>query len=631
LDDILRLLKLLYAIACNPDEIEDGKPLEFEIALSEFHSKKLSNKMLQQIQDPLVLTSHALPEWFEILAVNCKSLFPFSTRRQFFCATTFGISRSIVWLQGLKDGNTDVTRPAAARRGEDASEYRLGRLKHERIKVPRNDQLLDYAINAMRSHGPRKSVMEVEFVDEEGTGLGPTLEFYALVAAELQRRDLGLWVCDDLHDVTADDRELDLGQGAKPIGYYVRRSSGLFPAPLPPHSSEFERHIKLFRFLGTFLARCLQDNRIVDLPLSGSFFKMMVTSPTDTRQNAKLRLSSDGSSLTGSPSPLDKNNQLQLSFSPVDENEDQLSREKTEEDVIAMENPLNQVMTASMDGSDQRPHMRGWFTGVLDGDDFMEINPNRAQFMRELRRLVAERDAILTDESLSKDDKEQRISSLRLQPLGQNIQPVKVEDLCLDFQFNPSSKSYGYSSYALKPGGEEIELTLENAGEYIDLVTDYCMNSGIVRQMDAFRDGFNVVFPMERLLMFTAEELCLILCGERVPTWTRDELLLYTEPKYGYNRESRGYQLFLDVLSDMDAAGRKAFLQFATGCSSLPPGGLANLHPRLTVVRKDREHPGTLPSVNTCVHYLKLPEYDSADELKEKLMAATLEKGFHLN
>jgi E3 ubiquitin-protein ligase HECTD1 len=50
--------------------------------------------------------------------------------------------------------------------------------------------------------------MEVEFVDEEGTGLGPTLEFYALVAAELQRRDLGLWVCDDLHDVTADDREV---------------------------------------------------------------------------------------------------------------------------------------------------------------------------------------------------------------------------------------------------------------------------------------------------------------------------------------------------------------------------------------------------------------------------------------
>ena len=34
-------------------------------------------------------------------------------------------------------------------------------------------------------------------MDEEGTGLGPSLEFYALVAAELQRRSLGMWLCDD--------------------------------------------------------------------------------------------------------------------------------------------------------------------------------------------------------------------------------------------------------------------------------------------------------------------------------------------------------------------------------------------------------------------------------------------------
>ena len=38
----------------------------------------------------------------------------------------------------------------------------------------------------------RKSILEVEFLEEEGTGLGPTLEFFALVAAEFQRsgRDL---------------------------------------------------------------------------------------------------------------------------------------------------------------------------------------------------------------------------------------------------------------------------------------------------------------------------------------------------------------------------------------------------------------------------------------------------------
>lgn len=39
--------------------------------------------------------------------------------------------------------------------------------------------------------------LQVEFLGEEGTGLGPTLEFYALVAAEFQRTDLGAWLCDD--------------------------------------------------------------------------------------------------------------------------------------------------------------------------------------------------------------------------------------------------------------------------------------------------------------------------------------------------------------------------------------------------------------------------------------------------
>lgn len=42
------------------------------------------------------------------------------------------------------------------------------------------------------------SFRQVEFEDEEGTGLGPSLEFYALVAAELQRKSLGMWICDDV-------------------------------------------------------------------------------------------------------------------------------------------------------------------------------------------------------------------------------------------------------------------------------------------------------------------------------------------------------------------------------------------------------------------------------------------------
>lgn len=94
---------------------------------------------------------------------------------------------------------------------------------------------------------------------------------------------------------------------------------------------------------------------------------------------------------------------------------------------------------------------------------------------------------------------------------------------------------------------------------------------------------------------------------------------------------SPGFIRFVNVLMEMTGPERKAFLQFTTGCSSLPPGGLSNLHPRLTVVRKVDAGEGSYPSVNTCVHYLKLPDYPTEAILKERLLTATKEKGFHLN
>ena len=103
---------------------------------------------------------------------------------------------------------------------------------------------------------------------------------------------------------------------------------------------------------------------------------------------------------------------------------------------------------------------------------------------------------------------------------------------------------------------------------------------------------------------------------------------------------SSAFQYFVNVMVDMSPDERKCFLQFATGCSSLPPGGLANLQPRLTIVRKIGSSDAgatahgvdsSFPSVNTCVHYLKLPDYSTQQIMRERLLAATCEKGFHLN
>ena len=74
----------------------------------------------------------------------------------------------------------------------------------------------------MRLHADdRKSILEVGFIDEEGTGLGPPLEFFALVAAVFQRADLAMWLSDETDQSISGQ---DIVGGEKPPGYYVVKS-----------------------------------------------------------------------------------------------------------------------------------------------------------------------------------------------------------------------------------------------------------------------------------------------------------------------------------------------------------------------------------------------------------------------
>ena len=89
---------------------------------------------------------------------------------------------------------------------------------------------------------------------------------------------------------------------------------------------------------------------------------------------------------------------------------------------------------------------------------------------------------------------------------------------------------------------------------------------------------------------------------------------------------------------------QRQFLQFITGSPRLPVGGLRSLVPPLTIVRKSVEAVASstsssssadqyLPSVMTCVNYLKLPDYSSIDIMKEKLFKAMKDGqlSFHLS
>jgi len=87
-----------------------------------------------------------------------------------------------------------------------------------------------------------------------------------------------------------------------------------------------------------------------------------------------------------------------------------------------------------------------------------------------------------------------------------------------------------------------------------------CLYSGIRKQMDAFLAGFHQVFTMEKLQIFSPDELQLLTSGERIPEWTREDILSYTEPKYGFTRESPGYIRFVNVLDSMGGDEKKVSL-----------------------------------------------------------------------
>ena len=115
--------------------------------------------------------------------------------------------------------------------------------------------------------------------------------------------------------------------------------------------------------------------------------------------------------------------------------------------------------------------------------------------------------------------------------------------------------------------------------------------------MEALRQGFNTVFPMDKLGDFTPNEV----------SFVRQMLLVSKLSVVGPHHAVRGpghrvhqggdhevhrAQALLQqgiswvlkicecVLVEIRGTERKAFMQFTIGCSSLPPGDLANLHPR---------------------------------------------------
>ncbi|KAL6841297.1 hypothetical protein ACP4OV_028815 [Aristida adscensionis] len=488
--------------------LDDLKVVIPSIPQQEFVSTKLTDKLEQQMRDPLVLRSCCLPLWCTELLSVCPFLFSYEARWKYFQRTAFG---SLTRQHGHTIDPNSITE-----RGSSPS--------RKKFKVDRDDILVS-AAKMMKSHARSNALLEVEYKEEVGTGLGPTMEFYTLISHEFQKSGLGMWRGelpsearnDDVHGLT-----------------FVVAPNGLFPRPWSSSadSASFSEVSKRFHLLGQVVAKAIKDSRILDIPFSKAFYKLIL-------------------------------------------------------------------------GQD------------LNIYDIHSFDPELAMALMEFQALACRRKYV--GSNLGRDC--QIASDL-------TFRGSRIEDLAVDFALP------GYPEYVLSSGSGSDSLTAENLEEYVHYVVDATVKSGIARQLEAFKSGFNEVFPLNRLQVFSEDELERLLCGEQ-DTWDFEKLVDHIKFDHGYTSSSPPVINLLEIIQEFGSQQRRAFLQFITGSPRLPPGGLAALNPKFTVVRKhnSNEADDDLPSVMTCANYLKLPPYSSKERMKEKLIYAITEGqgSFHLS
>ncbi|KAG6833243.1 hypothetical protein H0H87_009864 [Tephrocybe sp. NHM501043] len=527
---ILRLLRALYQLNTLEAERVAFTGDKRNLTESAFVNNKLTAKLTRQLEEPMIVASSCLPDWALDLPQHFPFIFPFATRYNFLQSTSFGYARLILKWQSQQSRAQDSSR-------RDEGIGFLGRLQRQKVRISRK-HILESAVKVFELYGSSSSILEVEYFEEVGTGLGPTLEFYSLVSKEFARKDLKIW------------RDTEPSASTP----YVGHPNGLYPAPLSAEDVASDGGLKrthVLRVIGQFVAKAMLDSRIIDLTFNKVFVKLVLG-----------------------------------------------------EDV-----PLT-IATLKL------------------------VDIELANSLEKVQNIVAPKTQSLNDKLSCK------IAS---------VESISIEDLSLDFTVP------GYD-IELKPGGKDIAVTSENVEEYIQAVLDAILGKGAAVQAKAFRDGFSKVFPITDLQAFSADEL-VMLFGNSDEDWSVETLVEALKADHGFNVDSRAIHDLVEIMSAYDNPSRRAFLQFITGSPKLPIGGenlltvvckseldvmcaragFRGLNPLLTVVRKPHEAPLTaddyLPSVMTCVNYLKLPEYSSKEVMKEKLRIAIQEGvgSFHLS
>jgi E3 ubiquitin-protein ligase HUWE1 len=176
----------------------------------------------------------------------------------------------------------------------------------------------------------------------------------------------------------------------------------------------------------------------------------------------------------------------------------------------------------------------------------------------------------------------------------------------------------------LIPNGSKIEVTDGNKEEYVQKVVEWRLTLEIEVEIRNFVGGFHELIKAEELKVFSVDELELLICG--VPEIDVRDFRVNCHFIQPYSENHPVIVRFFRVFQEFTVEERARFLLFLTGSSQVPFGGFRTLEDMQRPIKiAPGGTPERLPAAHTCVNQLDLPEYETEEDMRGKILFAIQE------
>lgn len=199
-----------------------------------------------------------------------------------------------------------------------------------------------------------------------------------------------------------------------------------------------------------------------------------------------------------------------------------------------------------------------------------------------------------------------------------NLERESIEKADLYFETSIDGPK-GRETVELIPNGSNIKVTDTNKKEYFEKMTDFLLNRSISEQTKSFCEGFDSLIPHEEIENVTLDELRQLISGSlHIDVEELKKRVKLIEP---YTLETPVIKYFFNAISKWDDEKLMKLLFFISGVFYLPKSGDA-----FTI--EHNGNPQMLPVAHTVMNILTLPEYQSEEELNQKLSDVILYSSF---